>query len=103
MPRFSGSWFTIAFSISYVILLMLELPLFYYYPLTGQWSMRPLGQGQGPAMQWYGLMAGAGLAGLLAALAMNSRRLPAGAADWLFAIPLAAMALCLYLMRGFFG
>lgn len=102
MPRFSSSWFTAVFCLAYVAMFAVEWPLLHYYPLTGQWSLTPLGEENGPVMQWYGMMAGAGLAGLLAGLVLGDRHMPHGLARWLFVVPLAAMALCLYFLRGFF-
>ena len=102
MPRFSNLWFTTVFSLSYVALFAFELPLFHYYPLTGELSWHALPEDSGPSMQWYGLVAGAALAGAIAAVALRDRHIPRMAARWLFAVPLAAMLASLYLLRWFF-
>lgn len=102
MIRFSRVWFSIGFCIAYVALFALDRPLFRYYPLTGRWSLYPLADDPGPAMQWYGLVAGAAIAGGVMALVLSDRQLPDRVLRWVALVPLFAMTACLYLLRDFF-
>jgi hypothetical protein len=102
--RFSAAAFTVAFCVAYVAVFALDLPLFRYWPLHGDWTWgRAALKDAGPAMAWYGLMANAAIAALLAAYivpdALAVRLL--GNRVWLFAV--AAMGACLFLLRKFFA
>lgn len=102
-PGFSPAIFSVAFCCAYAAAFALNLPLFLYYPLHGDWTwgLRPL-SAAGPAMAWYGLMADAGLAGALTAIAVPDRALAAvGNRVWPFAC--AAMLTCGFLLRHFFA
>lgn len=102
--RFSAAAFAVAFCIAYVVVFALDFPLFRYWPLHGDWTWgrTPL-KDAGPAMAWYGLMANAGIAALLAAFivpdAIATRLLRNRV--WLF--PIGAMAACVFLLRQFFA
>lgn len=102
MPKFSVYWFTIAFSITYPLFLAMHWEWFLYYPLVGEWSIQPLSGDQGPAMQWYGLIAGAAVCAAALALALKDQWLPRVAVHWIVAFPAASMAACMYVLRGFF-
>ena len=102
--RFSAATFTVAFCIAYVVVFAMNLPLFLYWPLHGDWTWGGAElQSAGPAMAWYGLMANAAVAAVLAAFivpdALAVRLL--GNRVWLF--PVAAMGACLFLLRQFFA
>ena len=102
MSRWSGGWFGIGACAAYALLLFTDHPLFRYYPLTGRFSRTTLGAGDGPQMAWYGLLAGAVLAGF-ATMAL-ARLLGRGAAPGrvVLAVVAAAFALCAFVLRGFF-
>ncbi len=102
MPHFSRAWFALGFCIAYPLCLLLDGHLFLYYPLIGQWSFHPLPDTAGPAMQWYGLMASAGLVGGVAGLLLPGRDRSPALLRWTAAITLLAMAASVYLLRGFF-
>ncbi|MFA7584963.1 MAG: hypothetical protein WCY11_02030 [Novosphingobium sp.] len=103
MSRFSAHWFAATFALAYTVLLVLDLPLFHYYPLTGTLSWHPLPEEFGPSMHWYGLLAGAGIAACGAAWVLKDGYLPVTVRYWIWLAPAAAMAACLYVLRGFFG
>jgi hypothetical protein len=105
MRAFSSAFcsaFAAVYSLCYVALLALELPLIVYYPLEGVWTLTPAEEDLGPAMTWYGLAllaaAPAALAGAIAAARGLPARLEAAAA-W---VPLPAMVACAALMHEFF-
>ncbi len=102
MLRFSRPWFALGFCLAYPLCLVLDWHLFLYYPLIGQWSFRPLSGTTGPAMEWYGLIAAAGLAGGAAGLLLPGRDLSPILPRVAAATAVAAMAACAILMRGFF-
>lgn len=95
--------FSVVYCIAYIVVLSMDAPLFKYYPQSGQfsWGSRSL-QGVGPAMAWYGLMANAAIAGLLAGLVVRDEKLAGLLRNQLWLFLLAAMIGCLYLMRHFF-
>ena len=57
--------FLFIFSLTYLLLLALEIPFLIYYPLTNSWSFSPLGEEHGPAMTWYGLVLAAFLPAII--------------------------------------
>ena len=95
--------FSVAYCIAYIVVLSLDLPLFKYFPQTGQfsWGSRGL-QGVGPGMAWYGLMAYAAIAGVLAGLFDRNEKLAALLRNRLWLFVVAAMLGCVYLMKHFF-
>jgi len=67
-PRFSPAVFLLAFCCAYAVAFEMDCPLFRYYPLHGDFSWGAgILKGVGPAMTWYGLVAGAGIVAVLAA------------------------------------
>ena len=50
MKRISLPWFSIAFSVAYVVVFALDLSLFLYYPLVKEIHLMPQGEALGPAM-----------------------------------------------------
>jgi hypothetical protein len=95
--------FSVTYCVAYIVVLSQDLPLFRYYPQTGQFSWGWQGlQAVGPAMAWYGLMAYAAIAGLLAGLLDRNEKLAGWLRNRLWLFALAAMLGCLYLMKHFF-
>lgn len=94
--------FLMIFSLSYLCLLALEIPVLIYYPLEGVWSVTPLGEGHGPAMTWYGLVLVALVPALAGGCAAGMWGLPSRMIA--FAPTVAAIALTgsVILMRDFF-
>ena len=101
--RVSPVVFMTVYCVLYVVLLAFDLPLFRYYPLHGNlsWGAARL-QGVGPAIVWYGLVAGALIPALIAGLVIRDQPLMRRAGLWPWLIPAFAMAGCAYLMRIFF-
>lgn len=95
--------FSVAYCVAYIVALSMDAPLFKYYPQSGQfsWGWRSL-QGVGPAMAWYGLMAYAAIAGLVAGVVDRDERLAGLLRNRLWLFLFAAMIGCLYLMKHFF-
>ncbi len=102
MKFISLPWFTVVFSLFYIVVFAYDLSLFLYYPLPGRFSLAPLGADAGPAMHWYGMMASAAVAGLAAGVVLRDRWIPAALLSWLWLAPLAAMLASAYLLRQFF-
>ena len=101
--RFSPAVFMLAYCIVYVAVLATDFPAFRYYPLDGTFSWGAgKATGHGPAMAWYGLMAWAGLAGLVAAVAIPGGWLERRLRNLLWIFPAATLLASLYLMRIFF-
>lgn len=102
-PRFAPAVFLVVFCCVYVIVFALDRPLFRYYPLHGAFSFGSATlTGAGPAMAWYGLVAGAGGVAALTALIIPNRMLDTPLRNRLWLFPLATMLSCLYLLRIFF-
>ena len=101
--HFSPIAFTIVSCCTYALVFWLNRPMFIYYPQTGiwHWGSTPLANAPGPAMAWYGLMADAGLMGLILAIMVPNRTLD-GLRNYIWIFPLGAMAVCVYLLRVFF-
>ncbi len=103
MKRISLPWFSIAFSVAYVVVFALDLSLFLYYPLVKEIHLMPQGEALGPAMHWYGMLALSAIAGLIVSLIARDHWIPARAVAWLWLVPAAALAGCAYLLRQFFA
>jgi len=101
--RFSPPWFTLLFCMAYLASLTLNQALFLYYPLVGQFSLSPLDAAAGPPMLWYGLMANAAVAGLLAGIVLPQRWLPDRLIAWSWLVPVATMAGVALDLRAFFA
>jgi hypothetical protein len=103
MARFSPLWFTVAFSLAYVVVFVLDLTLFLYYPLTGEFHVEPVrAAAAGPAMHWCGLLASAAIVGLIAGLLAREHWIPPALQEWLWLAPALAMLATVYLLRQFF-
>ena len=81
----------------------LDLPLFCYYPLHGDfnWGKAVL-KGVGPAMAWYGMMANAALGALVLAVVIPDRLVERSLRNVVWLFPIAAMLVCAFLLRKFF-
>jgi hypothetical protein len=95
--------FSIVYCVVYIVVLSMDAPLFKYYPQSRQfsWGWQSL-QGVGPAMAWYGLMAYAAIAGIVASAVDREEKLAGLLRNRLWLFLLAAMLGCLYLMKHFF-
>lgn len=103
MRCLSPAWFTVAFSLSYIVVFALDLALFLYYPLRREFHLSSLSDpSAGPAMHWYGLLASATCIGLLASLLLRDHWIPARLTQWLWLTPVSTMLASLYLLRHFF-
>ena len=102
MKYFSRTWFTVIFCLAYIPVFALDWPLLLYYPLVKRVEFTELAGNAGPAMHWYGFVASAALAGLIAGLFLKDRWIPNLLLEWLWLAPVAATAASLYLLKGFF-
>ncbi len=102
--RFAPMAFTVVFCAAYGVIFAMDWPLFLYYPLHGDlvWGHETL-QGAGPGMAWYGLLASAGLIALPAAVILPDRMVDRVLRDYVWLFPVAAMLVCIYLLRDFFA
>jgi hypothetical protein len=102
--RFSAATFTAVFCVAYIGVFALDFPLFRYWPLHGNWTWgrTPL-EDAGPAMAWYGLLANAGIAALVAAVVVPDQFATRLLGNRLWLFPVAAMAACVFLLRQFFA
>ena len=102
------SWSPRAFSIlycfGYAAAFAWQKPLFRYYPLDREWAWGVADEAvhTGPAMVWYGLMATAALAAAVGAFLVNEAWISARLRGFQWMAPYAAVAACLYFLRGYF-
>jgi hypothetical protein len=102
--RFSPIVFMLAYCLVYTAALLWDLPAFLYYPLGGHFSWGPtVVEGLGPAMAWYGILAEAALIAAILAVIVPDRWFADRMQNVLWTVPVAAMLICTYLMRIFFG
>jgi len=93
----------IVFCCAYTLVFAKNWPLFFYYPLHGNFNWGSHMQtGIGPAMAWYGLMADAGSAALIAAVLIPDRLAQKAFRNYLWVFPAGAMLACVFLLRQFF-
>jgi hypothetical protein len=95
--------FAAAFAVIYVIAVEANLALVTYHPRTGEWEWLTQPAKSGPAMYWYGWIGTSILAACaisILALPLTRRWQPPVWVGW--AVPLAVMAVFVYLLRGFF-
>jgi hypothetical protein len=100
-----GTVFASAFAIAYLLAVEMNLALVTYHPAIGELDLGVQPSREGPAMYWYGWLAFAGLAALVAALL--SKLVPASAGErlwtgWSWVVPLAGMLGFVWLLKGFF-
>ena len=95
--------FAAAFAITYVLAVEGNWALMTYHPRLGEWEWLTQPSKSGPPMHWYGWLVTSFLSAAatsLLALPMTRRWAPPVWIGW--AVPLAVMALFVYLLRGFF-
>jgi hypothetical protein len=98
--------FAIVYAIAYVIAVEKNYALFTYHPALGEFGLLVERPKEGPAMYWYGWMATAGIAALVAGLIACliperiAKRLWSG---WSWAVPVAVIIVFSYLLRGYFN
>jgi hypothetical protein len=101
--HFSARVFTLVFGIGYVLAVLLDHPLFRYYPLANLFSLHDLAdQSLGPAMSWYGWIAIAAIPAVLLSAVIPTRigdRLPVSV---YWCIPFAMFAAGWYHERTWF-
>lgn len=94
--------FSVAFGVAYIVVYYFDLPLFIYYPMTGQLSYGTVSV-SAPAVHWYGWVTGAALISALVAAIVPPRlaaRIPPDA-PWVVAVVLV-VAVFMYERRWFF-
>ena len=100
---FSARVFSLVFGVGYALAVYLNHPLFRYYPLIKQWTLRDLpGTAQGPAMAYYGWIAIAAIPALIASALVPRRwgnRIPA-TVFWV--LPFVMLACGYYRERSWF-
>ena len=98
-----GIVFAVVYSLVYALAVWKNYALFTYHPALNEFGIGVEKPKDGPAMYWYGWMATAGIAALVASAAAclvpAARRLWSGLA-WL--VPLGAMLFFAWLLRGYF-
>jgi hypothetical protein len=95
--------FAAAFAVVYVIAVEANWALVTYHPRIGEWEWLTRPSKSGPAMYWFGWLATSFLAASaisLLALPLTRRWQPPVWIGW--AVPLAVMAVFVYLLRSFF-
>jgi hypothetical protein len=95
--------FAAAFAVIYVICVEANWALVTYHPRIGEWEWLTKPAKSGPAMYWFGWIGTAVLAASavsLVALPLTQRWQPPVWIGW--AVPLAIMAVFVYLLRSFF-
>lgn len=95
--------FSAAFAIAYVIAEQNNIALMTYHPRINEWGWLTEAPRNGPGMYWYGWLATSFVAAGAVTLAsfpfVRERNVP----SWLgWAVPIAIMALFVYLLRAFF-
>ncbi|HVZ27495.1 MAG TPA: hypothetical protein VG798_02470 [Rhizomicrobium sp.] len=104
--KFSPVTFGIAFSLAYAVAFWFNQPLFLYYPLHGDVTLGPFGaaalKNAGPSMAWYGLMVDAGIAATILAFLIPGAAVERVFRNYLWLFPVAAMLVCVYLLRNLF-
>jgi hypothetical protein len=92
---FSARVFSLAFGLGYATAVIINFPLFRYYPLVKHFSMHDLtDKSLGPAMSWYGWIAIAAIFAGFVTLLVPKRigdRIPAGV-FWIVIVVLFAAA-----------
>ena len=101
--RFSY-WFAVLFSFLYPAFLAVDWHWGLYYPLEGQWRWSLDDAMHGPAMQWYGLIAAAGIAAVMMASALAVFKRSEGVAlKAVSLIPWLGACWTVWLLAPFFG
>lgn len=101
--KFSLPWFTVAFSVAYIFVFAMDLALFLYYPLVGEFHLGEARGAVGPAMHWYGLVASAAIVGGATGLFARDHWIPSVLIPYLWLAPLATLMASAFLLRNFFA
>ncbi len=99
--RFSAHWFILGFCLSYAAILVFELGVITYYPITGHWHMSAPFDNEGPAMHWYGLVILALIVGGVVAVVLKEQWLPRLLRQHMIFIVWVIMLATGWLLRGF--
>ncbi len=97
--------FSVTYAIAYVLAVEKNYALFTYHPALEAFGFGAERPREGVAMYWYGWLAMAAAAGLVAGGIASvvperlAKRLWSG---WAWSVPLAAMFVFVYLLRGYF-
>jgi hypothetical protein len=96
--------FTMTWCIVYVLAVELNLALYTYHPVLGEFGLWAQAPREGPAMYWYGWLATSGAAASILGLAAGHLPLPIDRLPaWLsWAIPICAMLAFIWILHGFF-
>jgi len=97
--------FAVAYALAYVIAVWKNLALFTYHPLPGTLGFGVEKPHDGPAMYWFGWIATAAIAAIVACLiaAMVPQRYAARIASaWAWTVPLTVLMFFVWLLRGYF-
>jgi hypothetical protein len=97
--------FAVAYALAYVIAVWKNLALFTYHPLAGTLGFGVEKPHDGPAMYWFGWIATAAIAAIVACLiaAMVPQRYAARIASaWAWTVPLTVLMFFVWLLRGYF-
>ncbi|MDB5809066.1 MAG: hypothetical protein JWN94_1188 [Betaproteobacteria bacterium] len=97
--------FAVAYALAYVIAVWKNLALFTYHPLAGTLGFGVEKPHDGPAMYWFGWIATAAIAAIVACLiaAMVPQRYAARVASaWAWTVPLTVLMFFVWLLRGYF-
>lgn len=101
--QFGPITFGMVFCIAYAVVFWLNVPLFMYFPQVGlfNWGYKVV-PNVGPGMAWYGLMADSAIIALPLAYLVPDRFLDKMLRNYMWVVPVAAMLVCLFLLRKLF-
>jgi hypothetical protein len=97
--------FAAAYAVLYVVAIQYNLALFTYHPASEEFHFLVKPAADQPPMYWYGWMATSALGALAFAVAVAALPAPWTAriwSGWSWAVPLAAMLVFGYILRGYF-
>lgn len=100
--RFDPTTFAIVFCCVYAVVFAINMPLFIYYPLHGEFRLPGQVPGAGPAMAWYGFMANAAIIATVAAISLPGLALDKLFRNYVWLFPVATMLVCVFLLRQLF-
>jgi len=101
LSRSSVIIFAAAYAIIYVVALENNYALFTYHPELNQFGLLVEKPIQGPAMYWYGWIATSALGALIVA-GVGSRLAAKLWPGLSWAVPIAVMAIIVYILKGYF-
>ena len=103
MSRAFAVVFAVVYALAYAIAVWKNYAVFTYHPALNEFGLGVEKPKDGPAMYWYGWMATAGIAGLVAGYVASL--VPAARRIWpqlAWLVPLCAMLFFAWLLRGYF-